>query len=967
MFGELLTRFSWGSFLVKTRTLALFCAALACAATARGTVHHVPADFGTIGEAIAGAVPGDTIMVAAGTYDENLIIDKSLTLLGSGQSVTTLVPAFSGPVPDGVGSLPPGSSNIILVQANDVVIRDFTIDGDNTDLTSGVVVSGADIDARNGVITNHSLGVFNGLDVSGCAVKNIYLRGVYASSGGTFNFHDNAVENVQGSTQSIGMFNFGGAGAFSGNSVASCNDAISANHSKGTEFLNNTVTGCGRGIHTDNAGDGGGTADRIEGNEVSSSTATGYGIFVFVPYIAPVVTNNTIRDCAVGLTCAGAYSPVKVEFTQNTIDGMNKANSVGLYVTTQVWGYTSGNVTAILRHNFVINNVYGAVLESEAGFTNSLTLTDNDFSGYSLAAVYKETGTLGAGTFAVDASANWWGSNDPVTVNGAIASGVDYTPWLDTGEDVDPLTPGFQGDHAGLWVDDDSPQTGATGRIQEGVDLVPAITGIVHMAPGSYEEQVEIAKPMGLFGSGASSTTVLSPFLLIKNFVTGSNANKPVIFIHDAEGVSVRGLTVDGQGYGNNNFRFVGIGYSNADGEVDSCSVINIRNYPIDGGQHGIGIYAYRTGTTKGPISIKNTSISGFQKGGIVVNGDYDALIENCSVTGYGPSTFIAQNGIQIGYGGTGRLAGDTVTGVSYTPATYASSGILLQDGTGAVECTGNAVADCQIGINYINTGGRIDSNTVTATPLGTGLTYYWNIVADPNGGSSRQPSPTPFDAPAAGSNSESTAQSPLAITTSASDNTLDGAGIGTGLEADALGSQSLTFSAFRNRISHFTGGLVLSKDPGAVLNATLTSNELIANDLGLSNSTGGYVDATMNTLANTTNADDPIAGNYYDGNCWSDWNGVPPYTVAGAGGNVDNHPGLYGVDIVGDWNADGYRDIGDLTFMSEYLFFDRPPATPLNRGDVTCDDIVDISDLSLVVDWLFDDGPAPCDRNCVY
>ncbi len=906
-------------------------------------------------------------MVAAGNYNENLIIDKSLTLLGAGQGVTFLVPAFSGPVPDGVGSLPAGSSNLILVQANDVVIRDLTLDGDNTDLTSGVIVGGADIDARNGIITNHAVANFSGLEVSNCTVKNIYLRGIYESTYGAFNFHDNVVDNVRGSTQSIGLFNFGGSGSFANNTVTSCNDAISANHSAGTEFLNNTVSGCGSGIHTDNAGDGGGTPDKIEGNQISNSTPTGYGIFVFAPYLAPVISNNTVSNCAVGLTCAGAYVPITIEFAGNTVDGQNLANSVGMYVTTQIWGFASGNVTAIFRNNFVTNNIYGAVLESESGFTNTCTMLDNDISGWSAAEVYKETGALGAGTFVVDASVNWWGTNDPVAIKNAMAAGVDYTPWFDTGEDSDLLTQGFQGNRAGLWVDDDSPQTGSSGKIQEGVDLVLTTVGIVHVAPGTYEEQVEIAKPMGLFGSGVGSTIVNSPFLLTKYFLTGSNKNKPVIFVHDAEGVGVKGLTVDGQGYGNSNFRFVGIGYSNATGGVDSCDVINIRNSPLDGDQQGVAIYAYRTGVTKSLISVKNTSVSGFQKNGITINGDYNAFIENCTVTGAGPVAVIAQNGIQIGYGGTGLLAGNTVSGVSYTPATYASSGILIQDGTGAIRSTRNTIANCQIGINYINAGGLIDSNTVTATPSGTGLTYYWNIVADPNSGSSRQPKPMPVDAPAAGSTPESSSQSPLAITTSVSDNTLDGAGIGTGLEADALGSQSLTFSAFRNKISHFTGGLVLSKDPGATLNATLTSNELTANELGLSNTTGGYVSATLNVLANTTNADDPVSGNYYDANCWSDWNGTSPYPVPGGGGNLDNHPGLYGVNLVGDLNADGNRDIGDLTFMVDYLFFNRPAPIPYGRGDVTCDGPIDITDLTLMVDFLFASGSAPCDKQCVY
>jgi len=55
-----------------------------------GDVWNVPGDYSTIQDAINAATGGETIIVAAGTYTETLVIDKQLILQGAGSASTII-------------------------------------------------------------------------------------------------------------------------------------------------------------------------------------------------------------------------------------------------------------------------------------------------------------------------------------------------------------------------------------------------------------------------------------------------------------------------------------------------------------------------------------------------------------------------------------------------------------------------------------------------------------------------------------------------------------------------------------------------------------------------------------------------------------------------------------------------------------------------------------------------------------
>lgn len=403
------------------------------ALAAKKTVCASGCAYTSIQTAIEAAPESSTVTIGKGTFVENVTVTKPLTLEGSGKA-TVIEPAVSNPVCS-PGSLCEGNaSNIILVQASNVTISKLKLEGDNPALTGGVVVGGKEIAARNGIITNHLMGTYNNLTVARVIVDDVYLRGIYQSSGGSFRFERDTVENVQGEEQSIAMFAFEGSGSMDHNRVNDANDAISANWSKGTEFADNKVTNSGSGIHTDNNGGAGGSADLITGNKISECKENGYGIFVFVPYVSPRVSANQVSGCSVGLAAyGGAVAGQGPTFYGNSVSGTGATPTAayGVYLTTDQLGYEFGELTATLTQNSIerfgtgilvtqTNPTEGQPAGGQANVTAHLNTIEKNTAG--------ATGEPGT---SVEAQENYWGCKQgPNTPKCDSATGtVNYTPW----------------------------------------------------------------------------------------------------------------------------------------------------------------------------------------------------------------------------------------------------------------------------------------------------------------------------------------------------------------------------------------------------------------------------------------------------------------------------------------------------------------------------------------------------------
>lgn len=112
-----------------------------------------------------------------------------------------------------------------------------------------------------------------------------------------------------------------------------------------------------------------------------------------------------------------------------------------------------------------------------------------------------------------------------------------------------------------------------------------------------------------------------------------------------------------------------------ASATIDNNTITFDTTNPVNGVQSGTGINV----DTGSMAFILNNIVSQYQKTGIRVNGvgTCATLLYN-TVTGIGPTSVIAQNGIQISRGASSFLQSNTISGNFYTVPGTISTGILL-------------------------------------------------------------------------------------------------------------------------------------------------------------------------------------------------------------------------------------------------------------------------------------------------
>jgi len=659
--------------------------------------------FATINFAVGAATAGDTIYVDAGTYTLTsvIVVNKQLTFRGRQAGVDARTRSGPESIVDAINLT--GYISAIAVQpaANGSIIDGFTEQAANGDGNFGGGIwlqqgtNGTTV--QNNIIQNNIVGIFpanNSAINQTLITKNLFQNN---TNPGPSSGHHIYADEYTASTnlQNVLVKD----NKFTNSSPVSSSYAMGMSNTGATAFTNitfqdNQVSNQGRGVYFF-----GTTSSTVSGNTFTDATSTAVGIYSGgISNASFSITGNTFTNCFRGITIS-KFSPI--DAYTGTLTPTGNTFTGGTYHLVN-----SSNILTATVINAIGNTYDGVLLNNSTSLPNIFTIADKVLDAVDVS-IY---GIIILKPF-----------NEYVTINSFYVPAGTTTP-----------------------------------LIQRAVNIAdPADT--VNVNSGSYTEQIELDQDQVLIGQGAGSTIVISPATLPLFFTTSTN-NHPVIYAHDAANIVVKKLTVDGAGKGNANHRFNGVGYFQAGGCIEDLEVKAVRNNPIDGAQGGTGIFVYSNTGTARAVNVKGNNVYDFQKNGITMAGlVLTAYVDSNKVTGAGPVNFIAQNGVQLSTGATGSITKNTIAGVSYTPATVVSCGVLVFGASGLVTTLGNTVNNAQAGIYYYQSSGLINSNVVSYNAVNMGATPYWYGVEVQNG------------------------------TTTVSQNTVNGGGDGVGIQADAV------------------------------------------------------------------------------------------------------------------------------------------------------------------------------------
>ncbi len=393
----------------------------------------------TISAAVAMALPGDTIQVAQGTYNEQVVITIPLSLVAMNQALPVIdaTGLGNGIFIDGMAAAPNAG-------VSDVVISGFEVRNANFE---GILVANA---SDVTLVGNHVHDNNRALEISSATCTGIPAfetnegedcgEGIHLMSTDHTSVISNDVENNSGGILISDETGPSHENLITGNTVHDnpydCGITL-ASHGAAQSIV---------GVHLPFGVTNNTIADNVSSHNGYQHPGAGAGVGIFAPFpgttnAGNVVIHNTITNNGLpGVTMhnhAAFHHAPPVNLNDNVIVGNrisgNAADTqdaatpgptgINIYSVAPVWG-------TVVSQNIIDQEAVDVAFKAPAGQVNA------HFNNFDKMAIGVDN--LGTGT--VNATENWWNCPAGPGANGcatAAGTGVTVMPWL-----TSPFNPG---------------------------------------------------------------------------------------------------------------------------------------------------------------------------------------------------------------------------------------------------------------------------------------------------------------------------------------------------------------------------------------------------------------------------------------------------------------------------------------------------------------------------------------------
>ena len=326
-----------------------------------------PGNYTSIQNAIDAASNLDTIYVFAETYSENLIIDKSITLIGEDKNLTTITG-------DNV-------QTTIEVTGEKVTIQGFTITNDGSQ--DGIYTSTSLHNFVDNIITLTSYGIYLHYSSENLVTGNLFynntISGVYIEVGQ----NNSLMENTFYNNTEEGIY-LTGCGA--------------------SHVENNTIFQNGKGIHAYSA-----NGLIIRNNDIEANS---YGIH----FSGVITVHSNFNTISHNMISNNTNVGIRIENSQFNVIEYNKIFGNGKGVQFEMTGANT------IRYNNITSSM---MTEIELTFSLGDLIISNNIDNSQQSLVLAQV-TIGF----VMAPSNWWGSAQwPIRRIRPLGGWITVMPW----------------------------------------------------------------------------------------------------------------------------------------------------------------------------------------------------------------------------------------------------------------------------------------------------------------------------------------------------------------------------------------------------------------------------------------------------------------------------------------------------------------------------------------------------------